>query len=167
MVLTTFEILQSLSHFLNNFELDNILIQPIQPVFTDTYKDEWWQTNPLFPENEEDIDYGIDSLIDLKNNGYILYQSTSQFELMREYFKNPSNIRSGLCSAWRNTLMINIVGDIGYCFNMERMKQEYIGNINNISLKESWFGHEDIREKMKECNMCCSLMLCHNGDVNV
>jgi len=143
-----------------SLDIDDIIFQPIQPVFDRDEEDKWWEQNPLFPTSEQ-VEKGIADLKNLKEENAPLFQSNKQFSDMEYYFKNQGEVRKNTCVSPRKNMMIDVVGHVRSCFNMEKIGLEPIGHVKEKSLKEFWNSSEKIREGMKDCTECCGVMVCH------
>jgi MoaA/NifB/PqqE/SkfB family radical SAM enzyme len=120
--------------------VDTTLFQPIQPVFARPVSPQWWIDNPLFPDSPQLAQRGIERLIALKSQGRRLFQTPSQFEDMRDYFHNPHRLPLGRCSAMDRHMMVDMMGDVRLCFNMERIGLKPVGNVRRQGLREIWEG---------------------------
>lgn len=153
--------IRELVEYIESLGVDAMLLQPIQPVFNRPMDNDWWQSNPLFPKDINLIDNGIDKLILFKKDGKPLYQQEYQFEDMRNYLKNKGTCLPGQCISASKNLMVDIVGNVRICFNMERIGLSPLGNVRDKPLHEFWNGYNDIRERMITCRECCGVMVCH------
>lgn len=143
--------------------VDTTLFQPIQPVFARPVSAEWWADNPLFPDSMDLVHRGIDRLVALKSQGRRLYQTTAQFDDMRAYFMNPSRLPADRCAAMDKHLMVDMLGDVRLCFNMDRIGMKPVGNVREQSLRNIWGAEtvEGVRNRMRSCREGCASMLCH------
>lgn len=143
--------------------VDTTLFQPIQPTFARPVSARWWVDNPMFPDSMELVSRGIDRLVALKSQGRRLFQTEGQFEDMRDYFRNPQGLPSGRCTAMDKHLMVDMLGDVRLCFNMDRIGLPPVGNVRSKGLREIWEEQvvEDVRNRMRSCREGCASMLCH------
>jgi len=147
--------------YLELLDVDTSMFQPIQPVFNRQVEPDWQIKSPLFPKDLSSINYGIDNLIECKRKGKRLYQQEYQFEDMRYYFLNGATVRSQQCISAKKNLMIDIIGNVRFCFNMERIGLSPIGNVRKTPLEGLWSNNAEMRSKMDNCQECCGVMICH------
>lgn len=155
--------MESMVDFLESLGVDNMLFQPIQPVFSREWTPDWNTQTDLFPKEINHVHSAIDTLIRLKHSGHKLFQSESQFEDMRHYFQYPHRLLPGQCASMDRALMIDIIGQVRLCFNMERIGLRPIAHVREKTLQEIWFAQQSelIRRKMHQCQEGCGSMICH------
>lgn len=143
--------------------VDTILFQPLQPTFAREIAAGWWAASPLFPKDAHEIERGIDQLINLKRYGRRLFQTEAQFEDMRAYFMNPQVIPVGQCGSADRNLMVDMMGDVRLCFNMERIGLRPVANVRSRRLRDVWEDAEAERSRgvMRACREGCGAMVCH------
>jgi MoaA/NifB/PqqE/SkfB family radical SAM enzyme len=143
--------------------VDTILFQPVQPNFAREVVPAWWMTSPLFPKDRKQVESGIDRLQELKRSGRKLFQTEAQFEDMRTYFRNPDSIHPGHCGSADRNIMVDIMGDVRLCFNMERIGLRPVANVRQRRLRDIWEDAEVERSRrvMRTCREGCGAMVCH------
>ncbi|MCK5290917.1 MAG: radical SAM protein [Thermoplasmata archaeon] len=146
--------------FLDGLGADAYLFQPIQPTFMGEFSSEWWKDNPLFPREARNVDSAIDAILRAKREGNGVYQKEYQLEVIRRYLKREP-LLPGQCNSMDRNMMIDIIGNVRLCFNMERIGMEPISNIRSESLMTIWNRSEGVRAKMRGCTECCGVMICH------
>ncbi len=149
--------------FFEGLGVDTTLFQPIQPAFAREMGARWWEEDRLFPRDLDAVDQAIDELIRLRTAGRRLFQTEAQFEDARHYFRHPRSLLPGQCAAMEQHLMVDMVGDVRLCFNMERMGLRPIANVRSRGIRDIWNDAqvEAIREAMRACREGCGSMLCH------
>ena len=154
--------IEPLVDFLESEGAETTIFQPIQPTFARNLSKDWNLGN-LFPKDLDKINRGINTLIKLKKQNRRIYQSENQFEDMRSYFKNPLKVNMGQCNSADSSVMIDMLGQVRLCFNMERINLKPIGNIRQNSLQEIWNSEEaeGARKIMRKCTEGCASMVCH------
>lgn len=153
----------ALVDFLEGLGVDTTLFQPLQPTFAREVSEWWWVDHPLFPDDPTLVDRGVDDLIRAKASGRRLFQAEAQFEDMRHYFKHPRDLRFGQCASMEKHLMVDMVGDVRLCFNMERIGLRPVGNVRERPLRALWQDEvvEQVRDRMRACREGCGSMICH------
>lgn len=155
--------IDSMVDYFESLGVNTMVFQPIQPAFAREMAPRWWVTEPLFPRDTSQIDRGIDRLVALRSAGRRIFQTAAQFEDIRHYFKNPRSLLLGQCAAMDRHLMVDMLGDVRLCFNMERIGLRPIASIRSRSLRDIWDSVETecIRSTMRACREGCGSMLCH------
>lgn len=143
--------------------VDTTLFQPVQPAFAREMAPRWWEAEPLFPRDPAAVDRAIDELIRLRASGRRIFQTEAQFEDARHYFRHPRSLLPGQCAAMEQHLMVDMVGDVRLCFNMERMGLRPVANVRSRGLQDIWWDAqvEATRDAMRACRDGCGSMLCH------
>lgn len=143
--------------------VDTTLFQPLQATFARELTPAWWLTDPLFPDDPAQIERGIAALLSARRRGRRLFQTEGQFEDMRHYLLHPRATAPGQCAAMDRHMMVDIVGNVRLCFNMERIGLRPIGSVRRAPLRELWENEatESTRGRMRGCTEGCSSMLCH------
>lgn len=101
----------------------------------------------------------LDRLVEMKKEGYVIYNSFEQLELMKNFFKNPSTALNGVeCSVGETNFAIDPYGDVRICFNLKP-----IGNIKNADPEELWKSRNATicRNSIKQCKMFCRILNCN------
>jgi MoaA/NifB/PqqE/SkfB family radical SAM enzyme len=149
--------------FFEGLGVDTTLFQPVQPAFAREMAPRWWEQEPLFPRDLAAVDRAIDDLIRLRAVGRRIFQTAAQFEDARHYFRHPRSLLAGHCAAMDQHLMVDMVGDVRLCFNMERMGLRPVANVRSRALRHIWEDTqvEGTRDAMRACRDGCGSMLCH------
>ncbi len=145
-----------------NEPIDGIFFQAVTQPFNTPIDDEWHKKEEyrfLWPENPEEIQDVIDSLIDLKNNGSrTLNNSVSQLKAFKAYFKNPRSFlkKDVTCHLDETAINVTPTGDIFFCFYMDP-----IGNIKKNDIAAVWNSdkNDEIRNKIKSCKRNCQAVV--------
>ena len=143
--------------------VNTTVFQPLQPAFAREMAPRWWATDPLFPRDISQVERGLDRLIAARSAGRRVFQTEVQLEDIRYYFKNPRSLLPGQCAAMERHLMVDMLGDVRLCFNMERIGLRPVANVRTRSLRETWEAAEieTVRSTMRACREGCGSMLCH------
>jgi MoaA/NifB/PqqE/SkfB family radical SAM enzyme len=143
--------------------VNTTIFQPLQPAFAREMTSRWWTTDPLFPRDAFQVDRGMDQLIAARAAGRRVFQSEAGLEDIRYYLKNPRSLVPGQCAAMDRHLMVDMLGDVRLCFNMERIGLRPVANVRTRSLRETWEAAEieAVRATMRACREGCGSMLCH------
>ncbi|MFX1504168.1 MAG: radical SAM protein, partial [Promethearchaeota archaeon] len=159
--------INSLSEHINFFEnlgLDGIIFQPIQYPFGLYIPSNWYKNFDEFPILNKDIMKNIDFLIKSNYDGFLM-NSKEEMEMWKAYFTNPEYLLDYInsCKAYEQNLILDVSGNVKFCFNREIEPKNMIGNILTNSLDEIWNGKTAIAEKlkMKTCKRACGIMACH------
>lgn len=154
---------RSMVSFFEGLGVDTTLFQPIQPPFARALRPHWWESDPLFPKDMDVVDRAIDELSELRRSGRRLFQTESQFEDMRLYFRQPRNLPPHQCASADRHLMVDAIGQVRLCFNMERIGLSPIGSVRERPLPQLWsdLETERTRARMRGCSEGCGTMLCH------
>lgn len=157
--------LDRLEHIVDLMEglgVDRISFNPIQPVVKAQREDRWWE-QPLFPTDIAAVDAAIDGLIRMARQGRRFHQTVEQLEDIRAYYHHPWQLAVGHCAAHRQSIMIDAVGNVGFCFDMARAGLEPVGNVREQSLAELWSGTAGLaaRDVMSRCREGCGALSCH------
>jgi MoaA/NifB/PqqE/SkfB family radical SAM enzyme len=155
--------IESMLDFFEGLGVDTTLFQPLQPIFARAMTPSWWRTDPLFPNDSMQVGRAVDALQAARRRGRRVFQTESQFEDIRHYFGHPHAMPPGQCAAMDRHLMIDILGNVRLCFNMERIGLGPIGSVRETSLRALWEAEavEATRGKMRGCAEGCGSMLCH------
>ncbi len=91
--------------------------------------------------------------------------SKEEIELWQSYFRNPEYLPKDLnpCKAYEQNLIIDVCGNVKFCFNKKIEPLNKIGNVLTTSINKIWNGRTatNIREEMSACNRACGVMACH------
>jgi len=81
---------------------------------------------------------------------------------MRKYFLDPAKLASGHCISMDENMMIDMLGNVRLCFNMDRLDLPAVGNVRQNSLQSIWEGSRVVGRDMRGCGYECGAMLCHS-----
>jgi MoaA/NifB/PqqE/SkfB family radical SAM enzyme len=157
--------LAELAAFAEGLGVDQLLFQPIQPVFARPIPDSWWVADPLFPIDGSQVDRGMDTLRLLRSRGRPVALAPAQLELFRSYLKSPATLPRGLCASGERNLMVDLLGNVRLCFNMERAGLAPVAHVRERSLQDVWCDPAltGVRSVMSSCREACGCMMVHCG----
>lgn len=101
----------------------------------------------------------ISQLMELKKEGYVIYNTFEQLEAMRTFLKDPDRIvRKIPCDVADTGMGIDPYGEVRLCFNMSP-----VGNVKDEKMEEIWKGSNacSCRAATKNCKMYCRLLNCN------
>ncbi len=151
--------------FFKNLGVDGIMFQCIQYPFGLSIPQGWYKSFENFPRSEIDIQNAVNYLISQKKRDGFLMNSMEEIKLWREYFKNPEYLNMNLnpCKSYEQNLIVDVCGNVKFCFNKVLEQPNKIGNILITPLDELWNGKSalQIKEEMKYCTRSCGIMACH------
>jgi MoaA/NifB/PqqE/SkfB family radical SAM enzyme len=146
-----------------NDAIDSISFQAVMQPFFTPQDNEWHKKEEflfLWPKDMDKIDYVLDGLAGLKNNGYKINNPVAQFEIFKSYFKHPERfVKASRCNLGYNSVSVNTSGKIFLCLSMDPISDIRDGK----SMKEIWSSKEAqrVRDSIKECkNNCKSMINC-------
>lgn len=151
--------------FLRNLGIDKMAFQPIQYPFGLQIPANWHENFPDFPNSKSEIKKAIAYLVKIKKNDDFITNSIEEINLWKSYFDNPELLPNGHnpCKAFEQNIIIDVYGNVRFCFNEIPDPIDKIGNIRTASIKsilESKAALET-RKKMMACNRSCGIMACH------
>ena len=151
--------------FFRELGLDGIMFQPIQYPFGFLIPSNWYKNYDKFPDSYEDIQNNIDYLLKSKHDNGFIMNSREEIELWQYYFNDPEYLPDSInpCKSFEQNLIIDVCGNVKFCFNREIEPPNKIGNILTTSIDELWNGKMALKEK-KEMSLCiraCGIMACH------
>ncbi|MBU3911679.1 MAG: radical SAM protein [Candidatus Omnitrophica bacterium] len=146
-----------------NDAIDSVSFQAVMQPFFTPQDNEWYKKEEflsLWPKDMDKVDYVLDSLAGLKNNGYKMNNPIPQFKIFKSYFRHPERfVKASRCNLGYNSVSVNTSGKIFLCLSMDP-----IGDIRNgKSMEEVWFSKEAerVRDSIKDCkNNCKSMINC-------
>ena len=152
-------------NFFKELGMDGIMFQPIQYPFGLQIPENWHSHFKKFPNSETEIQNGINYLLSLKQENGFVMNSKEEIELWKSYFQNPEYIQRDLnpCRAHEQNLIVDVCGNVKFCFNKELEPKNKIGNILTNTIEELWYGKNALQERqsMRSCNRACGIMTCH------
>lgn len=140
--------------------LSGVYFQAIAKPFFVPLDDDWHRNSQyefLWPKDIKVIHSVLDSLIQLRKEGYPIHNFPLQLEIFKTYFENPSKrARKATCYLGDYVININPQGDISLCCFMEP-----IGNIKKDDIHKLWYSELAIqtRTKMHNCDINCNNMV--------
>ena len=140
----SFKELADLAEWVKQEKLEGIQFNALRPRGGD------WAR--LWPKDIEGICGALDHLIELRNRGYPIWNTATNLEFMKCYFRNPSREYPEFMCAIHAGLIIRKTGLVQLC----RFKG-YVGDVRKNSLSEIWHSKEaalmlrDIRGCKKSC----------------
>lgn len=151
--------------FFQDLGIDGIMFQPIQYPFGLPIPEGWHKHFDKYPHSEEDIQNTIKYILSLKKDNSFVMNSKEEVELWLPYFRNPEYMSKKLnpCKAYEQNLIVDVCGNVKFCFNKEIKPKNKIGNILTTSIEELWNGKNASKEKktLRSCNRACGIMACH------
>jgi len=153
--------MDAMTDWLWSLGVDNTLYQPLQPDFVRKLPQDWYLRSELWPRSASKVDAGVDLLKSRLAAGGRIYQSPAQFEDIRRYFNNPVELPESICASLENNLMIDVIGQVRFCFHMEKLGLPVAGNIRTHTLRQLWDARYNIAPTMKNCRLGCGSMICH------
>ncbi|MFX1453059.1 MAG: radical SAM protein [Promethearchaeota archaeon] len=152
-------------NFFKDLDIDGIMFQPIQYPFGLQIPNGWYLTFDKFPHYKDDIQYAINYLLKEKQyNGFVM-NSKEEIELWKFYFENPEYLSDSInpCRSFEQNMIVDVCGNVKFCFNRELVPETKIGNILTTSIDKLWTGKNALEEKnmMRLCNRACGVMACH------
>lgn len=151
--------------FFKGLGTDGIMFQPIQYPFGLLIPENWHKNYDKFPNSEEEIQNAMNYLMETKQQDGFIMNSREEIALWGYYFKNPEYISkiSNPCRAFEQNLIIDISGNVKFCFSKEIEPKNKIGNITTTSIDDMWNGKSALQEiaEMRSCIRACGIMACH------
>lgn len=142
--------LNTLAEFVKKNNLNSITFSPM--VFKNFERKEF---TSLWPGKAE-LEYSINSLIDLKRKGYPILNSIKHLNLIKDYYDYKT--LNAQCS-FLSSIVINTSGDMVLC-------SEKIGNIFKLHPKLIWdsLGTKELIKNLYDCKKSCMVMACNSND---
>ena len=151
--------------FFENLGIDGIQFQPIQYPFGHPAPFEWYKESIYFPNSQDETDNTISNLLQFKAENSFIMNSVEEIKLFRQYFKDPEFLPENIkpCKACDQNLIIDVCGNVKFCFNKSVEPVDKIGNILTKKIDELLNGREAtlVKESMRNCNRECGIMICH------
>lgn len=156
-------------NWVKNLGVDGIMFQCIQFPFGIPIPAEWHKDFPYFP-NPETIQKMIDTILKFKRKNGIIANAVNEIKWWTFYFNNPEVLPENIhvCRAYDQNLIVDIYGNVKFCFNKYLEPPNRIGNVLKNALNDLWTGNEalTVKEEMKKCHRACGIMICH-CDTNI
>jgi len=150
--------------YFSELGVDGLTFQCLQYPFGLQIPTNWHVDHPFFPSLDS-VKKASQKLLEMKDQGYKINNSKEEISWWELYFKNPQYLpdQYDICKASEQNIIIDVLGNVKFCFNKELSPPDRIGNIKRNSFNELWSGEkaEIVREEMKKCKRSCSIMLCH------
>jgi MoaA/NifB/PqqE/SkfB family radical SAM enzyme len=151
--------LPALVRMLAEMGIAGIQFQAIVPTLAKPWSDEFFKTDPLWPDSDEkiaDLHQCIDELCKLKSDGYPINNPPSQMLRWKRYFLDPNTLFSGeTCDVAQNNLLIRADGAIQFC--------NHYGTLGTIKddPKTLWKSELAIkmRREMEKCERPCNFFV--------
>jgi len=141
--------------------IDTTLFQPVQPDFARPHTPGWHKSSPLWPRQTSTMNAGIDNLIRHRRAGMRIFQTPEKFEDMRAYFDAPDGLKESVCASLDGNMMIDITGQVRFCFLMDSLGLPVAGNVRKESLQAIWENRTACEAAMRGCRRGCGAMICH------
>jgi MoaA/NifB/PqqE/SkfB family radical SAM enzyme len=150
--------LPRLIDYINKEKLNGINFQPLIQNIGSDYRKDWHKTSEIWPDNIKNLNKTIDKIIDKKNKGAKVLNSTKQLELMKLYYENPSRHANYKCLVGENNFAVNEYGKVLICFFMNP-----IGDITKENPGELWNSEKarQLRKRISCCKQNCDLLNCN------
>lgn len=143
--------LKEFAAFLQELNVDRVLFQPMRDYYNPIDK---WKEYMYWINDHKALDEGINYLIDTKLADPKFLNTLQDFEIIRNYFKDPlSIVNKRKCYIGLEQLFVDDKGDISLCDAYSS-----IGNIKNRDIKKLWYAQksEAERKKMVNCRLPCT-----------
>lgn len=101
----------------------------------------------------------LKKLAEMKKEGYVIYNSFEQLELMEAFLQESDVILNDIkCNVGETNFAVDPYGDVRICFNMNP-----IGSIKDSQPQELWESEKALqrRKVIKNCKMFCRLLNCN------
>lgn len=154
-------------NFLKNLGVDGIRFQPIQYTYDSEIraKNNWYENFDQFPHSHKDIQNVMNYILELKQGNNFVLNLVEEIKLWGSYFKNPEYIPNiDICKAFRNNIIVDLYGNIKYCFWHHINPINKIGNIVEDSIEKIWNGKValQVKKQMRKCSKGCGLLNCNS-----
>jgi sulfatase maturation enzyme AslB (radical SAM superfamily) len=151
--------------FFSKLGVDGISFQCIQyPFGLPTPSN--WQLNFEYYPSQDSVKRASKTIKAMKSQGYKITNSLDEISWWDIYFKHPEYLppEYDICRAAHQNIIIDVLGNVKFCFNKELDPLNRIGNLSTNMLDEIWGSEtaQEIRNEMIQCRRSCGLMLCHS-----
>ncbi len=156
--------LEEFISFIKMLEIDGITFQVLTPSFFGPFKIEHdYFFNHFFFKDLPAAMMRINDLIKWSSSDSFILNTKWDLQKIIEYMLSPLHTKKNICSAHQNNLVIDHMGNLKYCYNMDAVFNRTIGNVQSNALQELLFNENsiDAREKMKYCKMSCGILNCN------
>ena len=156
--------IDDLISFAKYLKIDGIVFQALTPTFYSNVKVEkgFFFNKHFFKDIDNAIDK-IDKLIESSVKDDFILNTFFDLSNIKKYIHSPYITNTTICNAHERNLVIDHIGNLKYCYNMEAIFSEQIGNVrfNKISDIIHSDKSKEAREKMKSCNLSCGILNCN------
>ncbi len=100
----------------------------------------------------------IDLMIELKKQGYPIYNGDAQLQAFKKLILSPTDISNLECQVGYNNFAIDPYGDVRICFCFEP-----IGSLRNSLPQDLWVNEKafELRDRISKCTRSCKLLNCN------
>ena len=100
----------------------------------------------------------INLMVELKKQGFPIYNGDPQLEAFKTLVTNPSDISNLVCQVGYNNFSIDPYGYVRICFCFD-----HIGNLRDELPEKLWVNEKafDLRNKIASCTRKCKLLNCN------
>ncbi len=147
-----------------NLKIDGITFQALIPTFYSNLKPEKdFFFNKYFFKDINNAIEKIDKLMILSAKDNFILNTFSDLSNIQKYIHSPYFTTDLLCNAHERNLVVDHMGNLKYCYNMEAIFTEQIGNIRLNKISEIIHSNKskEARGKMKLCNLSCGILNCN------
>lgn len=142
-----------------NDRLGGIQFQAVIPTMAAEWDDGFFDTNPLWPQSDVELNQvlnALDRLENMRGEGYPINNPPSQFAHWRKYFRDPKNFTTGLpCRVPDDNLLISAQGKVQFC--------NHYGDIGSLKddPEKLWNSEKakKMRREMEDCDMACNFFV--------
>lgn len=150
--------------FAKSLKIDGIVFQALTPTFYSTQKIEkdYFFNKHFFKDIDNAVDK-IDKLIQSTLEDTFILNSFIDLSIIKEYIRSPYFTNSLICNAHERNLVVDHSGNLKYCYNMEAIFPETVGNVRLNKITDIIYSDKskEAREKMKSCNLSCGILNCN------
>jgi len=156
--------IEDIINLAKELKIDGITFQALIPTFYSNLKPEKdFFFNKYFFKNIDKALDKIDKLIVLSAKDDFILNTFSDLSNIKKYIQSPYFTTDILCNAHERNLVVDHMGNIKYCYNMEAIFSEQIGNIrlNKINDIIGSDKSREARKRMRSCNLSCGILNCN------
>lgn len=156
------EELLSIVRWAEEMKLDFVVFQPLEENFqAKTHHSNWYKRSEFWIDDLELLNNTLDELITLKSQGAPIWNSVTQLNAIRDYYRAPEELKGNSpCNVGYKNLSINAFGEVRFCFLMKP-----VGNyFDYSSTHQMWVSKEaeNSRKAILRCKRKC-LLNCHQS----